>query len=308
MKRSLARSCRAFVNTKCLHPFDIRGSDQEPLAHQPVFIVGAPRCGSTLLSQVLVQTLDVGYFTNLHAQFYGSPAMIQQIIQQTRHRVDFDFNSEHGKTRGWFAPSENGEYWYRFFRRSPAYVGANDIDPRMGRAFRRSIQRFTNVCGRPIILKNLYAALRLEVLQTYLPEAKYIVLHRDFFDNAASILRARKKHHNTYDRWWSVEIPNHTKLLKNHPIEQVVSQIDKIYALIDSAQKDSGDPSKSFLHLNYKDLCDDPKATVQRVNEFIPNCNLRMDNLKRLPDRFTIARNVDHEAGIFDQLFHRIHG
>ena len=57
----------------------------------------------------------------------------------------------------------NGEYWYRFFRRSPAYIGTDDVDPSMGMAFRRSMHKFASACDRPIILKNLYVSLRLEV-------------------------------------------------------------------------------------------------------------------------------------------------
>ena len=306
--RGLARSCRAFINMKCLHQFDIRGGDIETLKHVPVFIIGAPRCGSTLLSQVLVQSLNVGYFSNLHAQFYGSPSALERVIQTTGRDVAFDFTSEHGRTNGWFAPSENGEYWYRFFRRSPPYVAADDIQPPLGRAFRRSMQRFVNACDRPMVFKNLYVALRLQVLQRYLPEAKYIVLHRDLFDNAASILRARKTHHDTYDRWWSVETPNHTELLTKAPAEQVVSQIEAVYSLIDAAEVDSDDPSDSFLHLNYQNLCDDPKAVIQEVSDFISNCTIRTNGLKHLPDRFVVARNFDHKVGVFGQLYRHIHG
>ena len=74
-----------------------------------------------------------------------------------------------------------------------------------GRAFSASMRRFVTASNKPVIIKNLYAALRLEVIEHFLPEARYIVIHRDLRDNAASLLNSRASHFGTYDRWWSVE-------------------------------------------------------------------------------------------------------
>jgi len=38
----------------------------QALAHSPLFIVGPPRCGSTLLYQVLTEAFDLAYVSNVH--------------------------------------------------------------------------------------------------------------------------------------------------------------------------------------------------------------------------------------------------
>jgi hypothetical protein len=41
----------------------------QPLKHQPVFIIGAPRTGSTILYQTLTNLYDVLYIDNLVCRF-----------------------------------------------------------------------------------------------------------------------------------------------------------------------------------------------------------------------------------------------
>ena len=306
--RGLARSCRTFINAQCLHHWDASGDTSAELPNTPVFILGAPRCGSTLLSQVLIQSLDVGYFSNLHAHFYGSLSLVQRLVTTRSKSPDFDFNSEHGRTKGLFAPSENGEFWYRFFRRQPAYVRMTDIESSKGRALRRSMERFLRSCDRPIIVKNLYVVLRLEVLRTYLPEAKYIVLHRNLFDNAASILRGRLKEKGSFKEWWSVETPNKTYLLGRDPVSQVIGQIDAVYELIRAEEEARTSPVQNFLHVDYEELCRNPAGIVQTVCDFLPECRLGSNGVAGLPDRFTLAQQDRTTDPIFEALHRRIEG
>lgn len=287
--RIVGRACRDVLNNKCLDPIDRRGDHSQPFSHPPIFILGAPRSGSTLLSQILIQSLDVGYFSNLHAQFYGAPSLIEWASTFLNHAPHLAFESTHGRTKGWFAPAENGEFWYRFFRRNPAYVPHGEIDPKQAQAFRRSLYRFVRRCARPVVLKNLYVALRLEVLRVHLPEARYIVLHRNTLDNAQSILNARLKATGCYTNWWSVDTPNRTQLAVKDPAEQVLGQIQAIHQLIRREESRSGQAQAKFLHLSYETLCQDPRGCIEKVISFVPELSLRSNGFAALPDRFQIA-------------------
>jgi hypothetical protein len=283
---TIAKWSRNALNDKCLSTLDGHGSSRDPIPYSPVFILGAPRCGSTLLSQLVTQCLEVGYFTNFHAQLYGSPALAERLRPSTAAAHESDYRSQHGVTRGWNAPSENAAFWYRFFRRNPAYVPLAEMSESKAQAFRRSISRFVEACNSPVVIKNLYAALRLEVIEHYLPEARYIVLHRNVADNATSILRSRKKVFGTYSRWWSVEVPNHHSLQTVEPVQQVLSQIHTIYDLIKTTEQTASPSLAKFLHLNYEDLCDQPANTMHQIGQFIPNCEPRATAIQQLPLRF----------------------
>ena len=46
------------------------GSTHKALEKPPIFIIGPPRSGSTLLYQVLTSYFDLSYFKNLHSKYY----------------------------------------------------------------------------------------------------------------------------------------------------------------------------------------------------------------------------------------------
>ena len=86
-----------------------------------IFVVGAPRCGSTLVMQWLARTGKFAYPSNLLSRFYGAPyigAKIQKLITDPEYDFnnelfDFDneisFESNLGKTKGALEPNE---FWY----------------------------------------------------------------------------------------------------------------------------------------------------------------------------------------------------
>lgn len=281
-----ARGSRNALNDYLLAPLDMIGSSEPRAGYAPVFILGAPRCGSTLLSQLITQCLEVGYFSNFHAQLYGSPALAEKLRNTSAVAYQSDFSSTHGVTQGWNAPSENAAFWYRFFRRTPAFVPLAQMPEANGRAFRRSINRFIAASDSPLVIKNLYAALRLEVIQHYLPEAKFIVLHRDIRDHAISILNSRHKVYGNYHQWWSVEPPEVDELIHAHPSEQVLGQIESIYALIEAAKHRDQNPERTFLDLQYETVCEQPRETLSSICDFIPGCSERPNSIQTLPTKF----------------------
>ena len=47
----------------------------EEIEIPPLIIIGAPRCGSTVAYQLLVELLDVGYINKLIARFWEAPSI-----------------------------------------------------------------------------------------------------------------------------------------------------------------------------------------------------------------------------------------
>lgn len=86
----------------------------------PVFIIGAPRSGTTLLYQVMAARFQVAYSTNFLAMFYKA-SILGMALSQKLHGGDSSepntFQSHHGSTAGHAGPYEAGEFWYRWFPR-----------------------------------------------------------------------------------------------------------------------------------------------------------------------------------------------
>ena len=77
----------------------------ESLSHPPIFFLGAPRSGSTLVVQVITDALDVGYLSNRHAQF-SELLELPKKFSSNEIRPSSNYCSNHGTTVGWHAPAE----------------------------------------------------------------------------------------------------------------------------------------------------------------------------------------------------------
>lgn len=274
---------------------------EEP-RHPPVFFLGAPRSGSTLAVQVITDALDVGYISNCHCRWFGAPALAERLFHPIKGRPLSDYKSQHGTTKGSYAPAECGEWWYRFFRRNPPYVTLKEVDPRRMRQFRRSVVALTNAFDRPILFKNLYASLRIQAIAHYLPESLFIVMHRNEVDNGHSLLETRKKVFGNYDDWWSMEPPDieRLKILPVH--EQVIEQIRYIHTTIGEDLHSGGIPRSRRFELSYEDFCDDPAKMIDDLQAFLLSNGCQVSRIGPIPKRFMRRDEVRIDKTLYDAM------
>jgi len=279
-------------------------AEDYPLPYPPIFIIGAPRSGSTLLCQVLTDYYDIGYLSNLHCKFYGAPHLVERLFHPSMkdyHKQKY--TSYHGQTQGWFAPSECGEFWYQFFRRNPPYVTLSDVDERKMISMKNSVGKLAGAAQRPILFKNLYCSLRLKPIGKYLPESVFIVVTRKVIDNAHSILEGRKKALGVYDEWWSVEPPEVEKFKLLPPHEQAVEQIHSIYDLIAKDENEIG--KDKFLWISYESLCSNVRSTIEEISEFLSRNNVDLEqriDTNGLPSSFEKREEVRIDSALYDEL------
>src|SRR6056297_1278708 len=88
----------------------IKSYGSQPLKHQPVFIIGAPRTGSTILYQALTNLYDVLYIDNLVCRFHRNLFLGFRVSNRIYGAKPHNsFSSYHGRTRGGHSPSECGQ-------------------------------------------------------------------------------------------------------------------------------------------------------------------------------------------------------
>lgn len=258
----------------------------EPLPHPPIFVVGAPRSGSTLLYQLLTDRFDVGYLANGHARQPGAPSLVERRRRLIRKRPAElgDYDSSFGGTAGDLGPSECGPFWYRFFPRRPQYIAADDFLPASRRHFRAAVGAFVDACGRPVVYKNLVNTARIEAIAAALPEALFLAIHRHLTTNARSLLDARLSVVGRYESWWSVEPPGIERLRKLPAHEQVVEQVRELDALVTRVEESIG-PDR-VLHLSYEDLCADPRGQLDRIAAFTAAHGSELGGRGQVPESF----------------------
>lgn len=231
----------------------------------PLFIIGAPRVGSTILFQLLVNRFDFGYMTNFHCLLYGSPALAHLVIRFLRIKIPpSPYESYHGKVEGLLSPSECGADWYKYFPVYPPYTEKIE-DEKMYR-LRKSLIFFERAWGKPLLFKNMYNAFRLKPLIKAIPESKFIVIKRKVLANAISLLETRIRVYGNKNVWWSMEVPRIDELRKYEPEKQVLFQIKDIYEIINKAKEEFGEDR--FIEIKYEDILDDHNRVLNRIKKF----------------------------------------
>jgi len=241
-----------------------------PLKHQPIFIIGAPRTGSTILYQVITNQLDVLYIDNLTCKFFRNLFfgfwLSNKIFKQKAHNC---FKSKFGDTSecGLHAPSECGEFWYRWLPKDRHFIDYSDITDKMVEDIRSEITAIINYFDKPLVFKNLNAGQRMRLIKKCFPEAKFIFVKRDIIYTAQSIINGRRKLKIRDNEWWGI-MPNNVKELNKLNIyEKVIKQI--IYLenqiLID---KDLFD-EKNFSTINYKEIGKNINKVHAEIKDFI---------------------------------------
>lgn len=194
----------------------------------PVFIIGAPRTGSTILYQALTNTCRFAYIDNTACTWHRN-LRFGLWLSWKRHgdTPHNNFKAEHGNTSrfGGHAPSECGQFWYRWLPRDRHFVDHDDVSDQMVQEIREEVLGASNYLQRPLLFKNLNAGQRLQLIRKAFPDAKIIFIRRDPRFVIRSILKARKKVGTPPHKWWSIMPPNFNDLLDLPEVEMCAAQV-----------------------------------------------------------------------------------
>lgn len=284
---SLTKARKRLVRhaNRMISPLETLGGRRDAaLPHRPLFVVGPPRSGTTLLVQVTAAAFDVCHFSNLLSACRGAPSWVARALRPLLQHPGEEFTSDLGTTRSWLGFSEGPEYWWRFFPQFPHCLATGDVPPRDLVRLRVAVRRLIRALDRPTIFKTIDNAGRLRPLAEALPEALFVVSRRDPLEAGHSLLEARLKRCGSYDEWLSFEPPGIAGLRSRPAHEQVIEQILRTYERIRSDAAAIG-PDR-FLEVDYTELCDDPWSVLERIGTFASLTPRSGPARPRIPARF----------------------
>lgn len=193
-----------------------------------VFIVGAPRTGSTILYQALTNCYEVKYIDNLAASWFKYlPFGMWLSHKKYGFNSHNNYMANHGGTTdfGEHAPSECGEFWYRWFSEEEHYINVNTVSERKVLEIKNELLKAAGPYPVPFIFKNLNMGQRLSVVKKIFPSAKIIFIRRDPRFVVNSIINARKSAGASVNEWWSIKPYNYKHLLKLDEVERCAAQV-----------------------------------------------------------------------------------
>lgn len=255
--------------------------------HKVIFIIGPPRSGTTLLSQWLSGLNLFCYPTNFMSRFFKNPvlgAQVQQLLfdERFRYKKEFEdvtphlssYRSQLGKTEGVLSPNEFWYFWKRFydFPEIPQVFNRDSIDFNY-KGFFSELSQVASVFDKPIFLKALIINETFPYFLRHNPNAIVVHIFRNEFDNAVSLMNARKSFFGNYDDWYSFKTSNYNELKELEPFDQVQQQIRFTNnAIITNLQEFS---DERFVSVSYEKFCNNPAELYTHLVEKlkIGNCS-----------------------------------
>ncbi len=232
-----------------------------------VFIVGAPRSGTTLLAQLMLLRFELGYVSNLTARFWRAPYIgcrLSASFQRDGAAPGIALESDLGATDGPAGPHEFGYFWRRWLPyvegHEPGADGWRDVDKA---ALRRHVAAMESVWQRPFLFKNLACSFHIAQLAEAFPRSLFIHCRRDPLEVAQSILRSRVRYFGDKSAWFSLE-PRETSWLRSEPYPvQIAGQVFFTRRRIEESF--AGLPVERTLTVDYESLCKAPRAQWRAI-------------------------------------------
>ena len=264
-----------------LHKEDLKYLDLYP----PVFIVGPPRSGTTVLYQLLCKHTNFSYINNFVGNWYRIPILAAKAhITLFQVGDELDLNSNFGKSKNHYGPNEFGEFWYKYYSKTHFF---KDQNKKSADKLRMEIAAMTKIFKTPILVKNVVNSMRIESLSNIFDNSTFIVIKRDKLDNAQSILNARVSLHNDKNHQWSVITPS----MRNNPSlpfhEDIINQLDDIQLNIESSFKRLG--NNRFIFIEYDNLCNDTPKVLKSILQKLNSKGLNLREKGQIPRKLNFS-------------------
>ena len=261
-------------------------------AEAAVLVVGGPRSGTTVVSQVLAKHLNVSFTSNWTGLFPRSPIAAGRLVKrwQREPRVRGGTRNFFGSVSGMGGPNDAFGVWDRWFggvRGKPEPLAAE-----AAAEMRAFVRAWNQAFGRPLLNKNNRNAMAIEALAEALPGAVFVVVERDPVFVAQSLLESRAMVQGDADAGWGLLARDADPADPEGAVQAVCDQVREFQREI-NAQAGRIDPAR-VVRVRYEVFCRDPDATLAEVAAACPAAG----PVKGTPPtlRTTDRRRVSHAA------------
>lgn len=298
----MRRFVRDLVRTS-LRPLErlaLKGSEELPFA--PIFIVSAPRSGSTLLYLLAVQKFHLSYFSNFSMMCPESPAVLTLLSAPFGGCTGgTTLQNRFGETSGWNGPNQGYRAWNRWFPTDRDYVDPTEMSPHARRQVRGTVRIIEKATRSPFINKWQRNATRVQALAATFPEAVFLHLWRDPLLAAQSILMARRELLTADTEWFSAMPRSYVRDVRKNQLQQAAEQVALIEMDLDEDKRALG--KDRFFQLRYEDLCRNADAALDGFSEwYASRTGTHLRNRRRLNLDLTENKSIRIAQNEIEQI------
>ena len=263
--------------------------------YSPIFIIGAPRSGTTILYQTITNYLDLLYTDNLTFLTRENPYLginlSQMIFKDKPHNK---FISYYGNTlnQGLHAPNQTPVF---LLNHRNIFSSNKIILEKKHEEISIFLKAITNKYQKPFIAKGAEIINNLDAFKKLLPDAKYIIIKRDPFFIAQSLFLSIKDLGDFENIWLkTIKLNKHEKTEQLTIHEKIVYYIHNIYENIVNSPIDA---DKKII-VDYEEI-KNPSLLIEYVRRFIDKRVKYRENIE-INSEFNISDNIriSHEDSV----------
>lgn len=289
-------------------------SSTKKINYPPIFIVGPPRSGTTLLYQLMVHHFHLAYFPSIADKYNTAPVMATKFGLKYCKPYVSNFTSKYGLIEGRMAPHEAGGIWNRWYPTESNdgynYTPAGYFDDKTKNIIYQTVAGVERLFDAPFINKNVKQSVRIQSLVEIFPKALFIQVKRNLFDVANSLLITRKQITNDINAWLSVMPKEIDQLRDKDYLEHICGQI---FYVEQNIEEDIVLVGKERQHItSYERLCEDPRHEIDRISTFVKShgCNLHIKH--EIPKSFKRSQHkketLNEEEKTIIKILNRYYG
>ncbi|MBD3224737.1 MAG: hypothetical protein GF313_08405 [Caldithrix sp.] len=243
-------------------------TDDLGIEHPFIFVFGLPRSGTTLMTQLIAHSLDVGFINNFEARFWLAPLhgirLFKSIYGDQRQT---DFHSDYARTSELSDIHEFGYFW-RYWLQKETFEGVTrckEMEPNINWAgLKKTLANMQQEFGKPMIFKNIFGSYHLKTMQDILSKVLYVYIERDPLDAAVSILQARKKYYTDLNTWWSYMPIEYEQLRDKDYYTQIAGQVYYLKRFYDREIKNN---DLNVVRVSYQSLTGSPHQVFKQIQD-----------------------------------------
>jgi Sulfotransferase family len=269
--------------------------------HPCLFVVGLPRSGTTLASQILAHGLEVGYVTNLAARFWLAPVHGLRLSRMVLgRRPPGSFQSLYAATPDPGDIHEFGYFWREWLRKRTfqEIVDSPQLEQHIDwRGLRNVVAAMQREAGSAMVFKNIHGGYHMRRLSEVLRAAVWLYVERDPCDVATSILDARTRYYGDRQAWWSYVPPEYPQLEKLPWDRQIAGQVSFLRRHYER-QLSALPPQGTAVRVSFEELTGSPRDVVRAVADRVEAAfgHRLATTLERVPERFETRSHRSREA------------
>lgn len=259
----------------------------QDVSFRPIFILGLPRSGTSILYKILSKTGNFNAVTSYHIIRYNSLIHnhIHKLEEQAKKEINDSFVNKGLKDRGLdklkISADFSEEYGY-ILQQHTRHIFIHPDNIHIFKDLAKKIQ-YISGNNKPLLLKNPFDFQNTIYIKKMFPDAQFIFICRDPQKILSSSMKAIRfllqgKHYYSTQifRAYNKIIQNPLLLYSTRLCFQQLSLFGLMYvtAVYSKISKRffrnlSQHASKDYINIKYEELCNNPEKTINEIMDFL---------------------------------------